>query len=152
VIAYDAIDQYDEDEITVTVVDEPPKKVSIKVLPDQTPVSGTVEITVSAEDYRGIQTINVFMDDELLETWDEGPLSVVDFKFNLDTTQYADDDYIIRAVAIDTANQEKAVEIIINIQNQSSRSVGSWQLASKKGRRHTPTASRPPLSRGDFLD
>jgi hypothetical protein len=120
VIAYDAIDQYDEDEITVTVSDEPPKELSIQVLPDQTPVSGTVEITVSAGDYRGIQTINVFIDDELLKTWNEGPLSAVDFKFSLDTTQYADDDYIIKAVAIDTANQEKAVEIIINVQNQSS--------------------------------
>jgi hypothetical protein len=120
--AYDTIDQTDTHEIIVTVEDAFPT-VEI-ILPTAAPLSGTVEITAAAADYRGIRSIDVFMDNELLTSWNEGPESTVDFKFNLDTTQYENGDHVLKAVASDTADQKKEEEITLSIQNPAGSQRG----------------------------
>jgi hypothetical protein len=116
VIAYDIIDQTDEDEVSVTVEDGLP---TVEITPpNQTPLSGTVTITVNAGDYRGVQSIQIFVDDVLLTSWDNGPQTAVDFNFQLDTTAYTNGNHTIKAVALDTADQEsEPAEITVVIEN-----------------------------------
>lgn len=116
VIASDAIDQTDEDEISVTVEDSLP---TVEITPpNQSPLSGTATITVHAEDYKGVQQIQIYVDDELLTTWDNGAQTEVNFKFDLDTTAYANGNHTIKAVALDTSDQEsQPAEITILIEN-----------------------------------
>jgi len=116
VIAYDYIDQTAEDEISVTVTDDPPT-VAITP-PGQTPLSGTVTISVHAEDCEGVRRIQIFVDEVLLTTWNSGPQPVVDFNFQLNTTAYANGNHTLKAVAIDTADQQSIpAQITIAIEN-----------------------------------
>jgi hypothetical protein len=116
VIAYDTIDQTAEDEISVTVTDDPP---TVEITPPgQSPLSGTVTISVHAEACGGVREIQIFVDDDLLTSWDDGPQTGVDFNFQLDTTVYTNGNHTIKAVAIDTTNQEsEPAEITIIIEN-----------------------------------
>jgi hypothetical protein len=116
VIAYDAIDQTAEDEISVTVADDPP---TVEITPPgQTPLSGSVTISVHAEDCGGVQEIQIFVDGGLLTSWKDDPQTEVDFNFQLDTTAYTNGNHTIKSVAIDTTNQEgEPAEITIVIEN-----------------------------------
>jgi len=116
VIAYDTIDQTAEDEISVTVTDDPP---TVEITPPgQSPLSGTVTISVHAEDCGGVREIQIFVDGDPLTSWDNGPQTEVDFNFQLNTTAYTNGNHTIKAVAIDTTNQEsEPAEIIIVIEN-----------------------------------
>jgi hypothetical protein len=116
VIAYDFIDQTGEDEISVTVEDGLP---TVEITPpNQSPLKGTVTINVKAKDYRGVQSIQIFIDDVPLTTWNNGPQAEVDFNFQLDTTAYTNGNHTIKAAAIDTANQQSVpAEITIVIGN-----------------------------------
>jgi len=116
VIAYDAIDQTGEDEITVNVGDSLP---SVGLTPPgETPLSGTVKITVTASDYRGVQSIRFYVDNVSLTPWDEGPQTGVNFDYELDSTAYTNGTYTFKAVAVDTAGQESTpAEIEITIEN-----------------------------------
>jgi len=116
VIAYDSLDQTAEDEISVTVEDDPPT-VTITP-PDTSPLSGTVTIQTDAEDYIGVQTIDVYIDGTPLTSWAQSPQEQVTFNFQLDTTGYSNGNHTLKAVAIDTANQESTpTEISITIEN-----------------------------------
>ncbi len=116
VVAYDFIDQTGENEISVTVEDSLPT-VGITP-PGQTPLKGTVTINVQAEDYRGVQSIQIFIDNNLLTSWNNGPQTGVDFDFQLDTTAYNNGNHTIKAVAIDTSDQEsEPAEITVVIEN-----------------------------------
>jgi len=116
VIAYDSLDQTAEDEISVTIEDDPPT-VTITP-PDTSPLSGTVTIQTDAEDYIGVQTIDVYIDGTPLTSWAQSPQEQVTFNFQLDTTGYSNGNHTLKAVAIDTANQESTPsEISITIEN-----------------------------------
>jgi hypothetical protein len=116
VIAYDYIDQTAEDEISVTVTDDPPT-VAITP-PDQTPLSGTVTISVHAEDCEGVKRIQIYVDNVLLTSWNNSPQTEVDFDFQLNTTAYTNSSHTLKAVAIDTADQESIpAQITIVIEN-----------------------------------
>lgn len=115
VIAYDFVDQTGEARINVTVGDSPP---TVEITPPTpTPLKGTVTINVHAEDYKGVQSIQISMDEVPLTTWDNGPQTEVDFNFQLDTTAYANGNYTLKAVATDTAGQENdppaSIDIVI---------------------------------------
>ncbi|MGD2084664.1 MAG: Ig-like domain-containing protein [Candidatus Aminicenantes bacterium] len=116
VVAYDFIDQTGENEISVTVEDSLP---TVEITPPgQTPLSGTVTINVQAGDYRGVQSIQIFIDDDPLTSWDNGPQPEVDFSFQLDTTAFGNGNHTIKAVAIDTSDQEsEPAEIAVIIEN-----------------------------------
>jgi hypothetical protein len=118
VIAYDALDQTDEDEISITVEDSPP---TVEITPPSgTPLSGTVTIDVHAEDYKGVQSIQIYIDDSPspFASWNQGPQPEVDFSFPLDTTAYSNGNHTLKAVAVDTASQEsQPAEITIVIEN-----------------------------------
>jgi hypothetical protein len=116
VIAYDACEQTDSDEITVTVVDNPP---SVEITsPGQGPHGGTVSIPVLAEDYRGIQAVQLYVDGQLAGEWNEAPQTSVMLDFSLNTTAYSNGSHTLKAVAIDTGGQQsESGEINIDIQN-----------------------------------
>jgi predicted SpoU family rRNA methylase len=116
VIAYDDIDQTAEDEISVTVADDPP---TVEITPPgQSPLSGAVTFSVRAEDCGGVQEIQIFVDGDPLTSWDNGPQTEVDFNFPLNTTAYSNGNHIIKAVAIDTSDQEsEPAEITVVIEN-----------------------------------
>jgi hypothetical protein len=116
VIAYDYIDQTAEDEISVTLTDDPP---TVEITPPgQTPLSGTVTISAHAEDCEGVKKIQIYVDNVLLPSWNNSPQTEVDFDFQLNTTAYTNGSHTIKAVAIDTANQEsEPAQITIVIEN-----------------------------------
>lgn len=115
VIAYDFVDQTGEARINVTVGDSPP---TVEITPPTpTPLKGTVTINVHAEDYKGVQSIQIYMEDVPLTTWNNGPQTEVNFNFQLDTTAYANDNYILKAVAIDTSGGTGDANIEIVIEN-----------------------------------
>jgi hypothetical protein len=116
VIAYDYIDQTAEDEISITVTDDPP---TVEITPPgQTPLSGTVTISAHAEDCEGVKRIQIYVDNVLLTSWNNSPQTEVDFDFQLNTTAYTNGSHTLKAVAIDTANQESIpAQITIVIEN-----------------------------------
>lgn len=115
VIAYDAIHQVTE-EITVNVADNPPTAEITPLSPST--VSGTVTVSVKAEDYKGVKTVNLYLGDTLIHTWADQPGSQVEFSIDLNTTDYPNGNYTLKAVAIDTADQEStSSEVPITIQN-----------------------------------
>ncbi len=86
--------------------------------PDQSPLSGTVTISVHAEDCGGVQRIEISVNDEPFTIWNNGPGTVVDFSFQLDTTAYTNGDHTIKAVAVDNSNQQsQPAEITVYIEN-----------------------------------
>lgn len=115
VIAYDAVHQASE-EITVTVADNPP---TVEITPpSSSPLTGTVPITIKAEDYKGVKTVKLYLDDTLIHTWADQPNWEVEFTFDLDTTAYANGSHTLKAIAVDTGDQEStASEASITIQN-----------------------------------
>ncbi len=116
VIAYDFVDHTAEAKINVTVDDSLP---TVEITPPTpTPLKGTVTINVHAEDYKGVKSIRISMDDVPLTTWSSGPQTEVDFNFQLNTTAYANGNHTLKAAAIDTADQESApAQITIVIEN-----------------------------------
>ncbi len=115
-VAYDWGDQTDEESITVTVGDSLPT-VSFNSVP-ASPLSGTVSITVGAQDYRGVQTIQFYVGGTLVQTWDSGPDTDVGWSFDLDTTAYTNGDYTLSVVATDTGGQDSAAaESTVTITN-----------------------------------
>ena len=115
VIAYDFIGQTDEDEISVTVEDAPP---TVSITPPASPLSGTVTIQTLAEDYKGVKTVRVYIDDNLIATWSQAPQETVTFNVQLNTTGYSNGSHTLKAVAVDTADQESTpAEVNITIQN-----------------------------------
>jgi hypothetical protein len=58
------------------------------------------------------------MDDVALTTWNSGPQAEVNFNFQLNTTAYANGNHTLKAVAVDTADQESApAQITVYIEN-----------------------------------
>lgn len=117
-IAYDIVGNSDTDDIVVYVDDSLPSAGIIFPVPPETPVSGTVTFTVNAEDYRGIQSVKVLLGNDEIATWKERPRTSVTFDVELDTTKYEDGIYALKAVAVDTGDQEsEAYKIAITIKN-----------------------------------
>jgi hypothetical protein len=117
-IAYDIVGNFDKDDIVVYVADSLPSAEIILPVPPETPLSGTVTFTVNAEDYRGIQSVKVLMGNDEIAVWKERPRTSVTFDVDLDTTKYEDGIYALKAVAIDTGDQEsEPFKIAITIKN-----------------------------------
>ncbi len=122
VMAYDCCNQTGEDHISLNVKDCEPK-VNIVNPKEGAMLSGTVSIVVSAEDDKGVNSVQVYLKDSegqqiLLNSWNEGPRTSVSFGFQLDTAAYANGNYTLKAAAIDTGQKEKNHEISITIENE----------------------------------
>lgn len=120
--AYDRCNQTGEYNISLYVKDCEPK-VNIVYPKEGAMLSGTESIVVSAEDDKGVNSVNVYLRDsggqeKLLNSWDVGPQTSVSFGFPLDTSAYANGNYTLKAAAIDTGQQEKYHEISITIENE----------------------------------
>jgi hypothetical protein len=119
-IAYDIVDNIKKDDIVVYVDDSLPSAEIVLPVPPQTPLSGTVTFSVNAEDYRGIQSVKVLLGNEEIASWKKSPRTSVTFDVVLDTTKYEDGIYALKAVAVDTGDQEsEAYKIAITIANHN---------------------------------
>jgi hypothetical protein len=122
VMAYDRCNQTGEDDISLYVKDCEPK-VSIVNPKEGEILSGTVNIVVSAEDDKGVNSVQVYLQDSegnevLLHAWNEGPRTLVSFDFQLDTAAHVNGSYTLKAAAIDTGQQEKYHEISVTMENE----------------------------------
>jgi Bacterial Ig domain len=118
-IAYDSADNTSETSITVTVGDNPPTVDAIRLNPNETPLTGTNEISIDASDYKGVQTIRFYVDDVLQSPeWNGGPQTSVTFTLNLDTSAFSNGSHTFKAIAIDSSGQSSApLEQSVTIQN-----------------------------------
>jgi hypothetical protein len=118
VIAYDAIDQTGEFEISVTVADAPPTAEIREPSPNDV-VNGNIQVKVSAADYKGVKSILLYLQGLSVGSWETGtPQPEVQHTFTINTTAYANGNYTLKAVAVDTADQQSVpAEVSIVIQN-----------------------------------
>lgn len=107
-VAYDTGSQPDEEIITVAVVNEAPIVQTITLTPNVSPLTGTVTVNIRATDDRGVQTIRASMNGTQVSEWNQGPLTVADLIFQLNTTTYTNGVYTLRAVAVDSNGVESA--------------------------------------------
>lgn len=117
-LAYDTSGQTDEETISVTLENQPPTVESIDITPNAATLTGTVSVAVNAQDDRGVDIIRVYIDDNLIQEWNQEAQPTVQFTFDLDTTTYTNGVYSLKAVAVDTdAVESEPTTINIAIQN-----------------------------------
>jgi len=118
-VAYDSIDQTADASIAVELGDQVPAVNELSVS-GGSPSSGTVTVTIKAEDYRGVQQIDFYVDDVLVPsaTWSGSPDALVSHSFQLDTTAYSNASHTFKAIATDTSSQTSTPhEKTVTIQN-----------------------------------
>jgi thermitase len=111
--ATDTIGQESTDSITVSVdnVDEPPA-VSITSPPNGATVSGTISITASASDDKGVSQVEFYIDAALLATDSTAP-----YGCSWNTATVSDGSHAIKAVATDTAAQTAQNTVTVTADN-----------------------------------
>lgn len=86
--------------------------ISITAPADDAEVSGTVEITVSASDDKGVTEVEFYIDDTLKHTAISTPYS-----YSWDTTAESDDLHTVKVIAYDTLNQTAYDEHTVTVNN-----------------------------------
>jgi len=82
------------------------------------PVSGTRELSFTASDERGIDTVTFYVSGEAVDEMDGEKATELEGNFNLDTTQYLDGkNYQLRMVVTDLAGNEHLSGTYITIDN-----------------------------------
>ncbi|MCX7957184.1 MAG: cellulase family glycosylhydrolase [Endomicrobia bacterium] len=97
-------------------IDTPPI-VNISTPTNNSNLSGNVLISVLAADDKGIAKIELYIDNNKISSTTTNTL-----QYNLNTSNYQNGTYTLKAVAYDTKNQFTQKEIIININNTSTSS------------------------------
>ena len=112
-IATDTASQTAQNTVTVTVdnVDSPPT-VSITSPTNGSFVSGTINITASASDDKGVSKVEFYIDTTLLATD-----SVAPYQYSWNTTTASDGSHAIKAVATDTASQTAQNTVTVTVDN-----------------------------------
>ncbi len=77
-------------------------------------VSGVVVIEVDASDDRGIDRVEVYIDDVLM-----GTLMVSPYTYNWDSTVVVDGAHVIKVIAYDTAGKTAEAEVTVTVSNGS---------------------------------
>jgi hypothetical protein len=90
--------------------DNPPS-VSIVKPGDNETVSGTITVRAEAADDKGIDKVDFYIDDSLVESDTDAP-----YRFSWDTTTYSNGPHTIKAVAYDTANQTATHQVTVTVQ------------------------------------
>jgi hypothetical protein len=112
-IATDTIGQENTDSVTVSVdnVDEPPQ-VSITSPPDGVLVSGTIAITATASDDKGVSQVEFYIDAALLATDSASP-----YGCSWNTATASDGSHTIAAKATDTKGQTAQNTVTVTVDN-----------------------------------
>lgn len=117
VVAYDTENQTSSAQITVSVnnqtqqQDNPPQVSILSPLNNST-VSGTVEIQVTATDDVGINKVLFYINNICVSTDTTSP-----YRYNWDTTQVNNGTYTIKAVAYDTSNKTASAQVTVFVYN-----------------------------------
>ncbi|MCK7500702.1 MAG: Ig-like domain-containing protein [Comamonadaceae bacterium] len=97
--------------LTIVFEDAPP--VVDIVSPDEgQTVYGTVTVSVSASDDKGVARVELYGDGALL-----GTLAAAPYDFALDTTVFANGSRVLRAVAVDTIGTTSSAEVTVVAEN-----------------------------------
>jgi tetratricopeptide (TPR) repeat protein len=98
--------------LNVTAPPDNPPAVIIKNPQNGETVSGTVTIQVDALDDRGINNVEIYIDDSLAAALTSSP-----YTYQWDTTLAANGLHTIKAVAYDTANQTADYQVSVTVNN-----------------------------------
>ncbi|MEN3039129.1 MAG: glycoside hydrolase family 44 protein [Candidatus Kryptonium sp.] len=102
VIAFDTSNQTSSSQINVNVNnvsgDLPPQLVGINGIEGE--LSGEVLISLDIQDDRGIQRVEIYLDDVLINTLTSSP-----YVFTLNTRNYSDGEHVLKVVVYDNSNQ-----------------------------------------------
>ncbi|MFK8017771.1 MAG: Ig-like domain-containing protein [Gammaproteobacteria bacterium] len=86
---------------------------TVAVTPPAGPLTGTAVLSVTAMDDVGVVSVDLFIDDVLQATDTTAP-----YEFDVDTTAFADGDYVARAEAVDAAsNVGVSDNVVVMIEN-----------------------------------
>ncbi|SDH76495.1 Outer membrane protein assembly factor BamB, contains PQQ-like beta-propeller repeat [Fervidobacterium changbaicum] len=110
-VAYDGSGKSSETSITVKVDNTPPS-VSITAPENNADLSGTMSVNVDASDGNGISKVELYLNTSKL-----GEKTTAPYTFNLNTTNYNDGQYTLKAIACDNAGNKKEASISIRIDN-----------------------------------
>lgn len=88
-------------------------EVSILNIAHNDELSGEVQVNVEAQDNRQVAAVALYIDGTLVAQR-FGATAV----FTLDTTQYANGDYVLQAVAVDTSGNESVDEVAMQLTNE----------------------------------
>ena len=126
-IAYDTINQQSVHQVSVVISnsDEPPPpqqqdsppQVSIIAPSNNSVVSGTFDLIVSASDDKGISKLEVYLNNSIVNTILNPPGQS---SISIDVSYYNNDFYVLKIIAYDTINQTSETSITIQVHNQSS--------------------------------
>ena len=116
-VAYDTIDQTDEDSIILTITDLSPS-VSITSPPEGEIKTKVVTIEATASDDYGVNKVEFYVGNDLQKTDTSPP-----YDFDWDTSLYTWGDYTIKAKAYDTINQTDEDSVILTIPEDKPPSV-----------------------------
>jgi len=126
-IAYDTINQQSVHQVSVVISnsDEPPPpqqqdsppQVSIIAPSNNSVVSGTFDLIVSASDDKGISKLEVYLNNSIVNTILNPPGQS---SISIDVSYYNNDFYVLKIIAYDTINQTSETSITIQVYNQSS--------------------------------
>jgi len=126
-IAYDTINQQSVHQVSVVISnsDEPPPpqqqdsppQVSIIAPSNNSVVSGTFDLIVSASDDKGISKLEVYLNNSIVNTILNPPGQS---SISIDVSYYNNDFYVLKIIAYDTINQTSEASITIQVYNQSN--------------------------------
>ncbi|MGE5339981.1 MAG: Ig-like domain-containing protein [Candidatus Omnitrophota bacterium] len=97
---------------SATAVDDPPD-VNISTPADGSEVSGTVTVQADATDDKGINKVEIYIDNALATAVLAAP-----YTYQWNTLNVADGSHTIRAIAYDTTNQTNFALITVTVKNQ----------------------------------
>jgi hypothetical protein len=118
---YDAGNQTGTDEHTVTVDKGDPPTITLTAPADGATIAGIVDITATATDDKGISRVEFYLNNDYLYLDYSSP-----YGYSLDTTQYSNGTYTIKAKVYDTTNQTATVEHTVTVNNSSN----GWQISA----------------------
>lgn len=118
--------------------DEVPPTVAVSTANLSGVISGTVTVEIGAEDNVGVVSVSLYLDGVRIASLDSAP-----YRFELDTTQFANGAHSLQATATDAAGNVKTSDLaFITIQNLRSGVGGTT------GDSETPPATLAPTEQG----
>lgn len=120
-ITYDTANQTNSKQhsVTVNVTDDNPPTVAITAPADGSTVSGTVNVTATASDDKGVIKVEFYVDNTLKTT----DYYMSSYTFYWDTTQLVNGAHTIKITVYDTVDQSTSDQRSVIVNN-----VGKWQI------------------------
>lgn len=110
--AYDSAGHMSESQVTVSVDNDMPPTGAFTSPASGAVLSGTVNLTVSAQDDRGVDQVNFYLGSQYI-TWD----GTAPYAINFNTLNFINGDYTLSARIFDNAGHMTVTSIPVHIQN-----------------------------------